>query len=346
MNFIRVSIIMFKFLLTLTLIFSSSFAFAVDKDEAIKFVTSKIVNDFKKGIEAYNTEKVSQLPMFEYDTGYYTFSIKKNNFRFSIVNFIEEKIYINEQLIPFSKLTKTTAPKASFLDFFMSSAFAGEDLPKLDGESAKILLDALTFFNIKLEKVDWMCISNSCKKGLRDRNLEKIFLELKKQNEFCKKSVEETQESFRRYERVLPAMGQNAHLAYSFLGAPEFEDVKKFMSNINMSSKTSVNIVMRDYLLAENKVHQTCMDLMLSLELEMGNEALAKPDIQKSMATAKNNCMALEELKECAINFQADAKFINDKKREAEGYDKAYFFNVPDVNKTFKRAAESSSKSQ
>jgi hypothetical protein len=325
---------MAKILILLSLLCCANLSFAND-DEALNFMADKIVHDFEKGIDLYNVEKESTLPKIVEINGAYTFNIKSNKVHFTIVNYLNDQLYINDKISSFPKdaASKTT----SFLDFFIKPAMANDDgdLPTLDGESAKMLLQTLSTFSFKLEKVGWTCLSG-CRKDIRDKNLRGILTELNKRKEDCKEQQYSSHESIARYGRT----GIVQSLA--FLPAPNFMDVKQFMEKLQKSNQKNVTTFMEENLGIENKTHKSCMQVMLiGTVAEMSGDlsnlrAYASRNSKESndaIDQAKKTCVALESLKSCLVDLHADTVVINNKKREAK--DASSIDNFPNVNTTF-----------
>lgn len=308
---------MTKILVALALLISTSISFAAKREDAISFLTQKMIKDFQKATEVYNAEKEAGLPELVKEHDIYVFTIKKSKIHFSIVNYLNQQIYINDQMTSFPKVESI---KTTFLNFLMSSAVA-DDAVKLDGETTKLLIQTLASYNSKLEKIGWTCMTENCKREIREKNLANITEELKKQHEICKNTQAETAESIRRLGRT------QIHYALSFLGAPEFNDIKTFMEKLTINSKVGTAAFMKDYMGAENKPHATCMEALLV--------NAPKTDAERTIEAAKDNCIALEELKTCLVNFKADTNFINDKKREVD----SPIFVFPDVTPILEKKA-------
>lgn len=322
---------MTKILLTFTLLMSTTFSYA-DENDALNFVVEKMVSDFQKGVEAYNAEKEIHLPKIIEKDGAYTFTIKKNRVHFTIVNYLNEQLYINDQLKSFPK---DTLPKTTFIDLFFTPAFAEEtDMPNIDGDSTKILLQTLSTFGMKLDKVGWTCVTSSCKKDIRDKNLKKLMTELNKRKNDCNEQQNETTESIARYGRT------NIIQALSFLPAPNFYEVKQFMDKLTKTNQKAVATFMEDHMGIENKPHASCMQIMLTGTVaevpgnfqnlraygsHLGNES------NSAISEAKNTCVALEQLKSCLLTLHADTVTINNYKRQA----KEIVDNFPNIKSTF-----------
>lgn len=331
------SSIMIKFFVLLSLLCSAGFSYATD-DEVLNYMAEKMVKDFHNGIKLYNEEKDSSLPLIEEKDGAYAFSINKNNVRFTLINYLNDQIFINDKM---TSVANIMAPKTSYLDLIIKPAYADDDMPTLDGESTKILLHTLSTFGVKLEKVGWTCISDSCKKEVRDRNLEKISFELKKRKDDCKDQQYETSESIQRYKRH-----PNIIHALSFLPASEFSNVKAFMLKVTQTNQKAVADFMEDNMGIENKSHSSCMQIMLSGSIAQASGGLQNlaaygghlsAEKEKIVKSAKDNCVALEELKLCLVNLYADTVVINNHKRQA----KEAVENFPNVSATFKSSGVS-----
>lgn len=326
---------MAKILILLSLLCSASISFA-NENEALNFMADKIVRDFDNGIDLYNAEKESTLPKIEEKNGAYTFQIKSNRIHFTIVNYLNEQLYINDKISNFPK--EANLPKTSFVDLFIKPAMAGEedgDMPSLDGESAKMLLQTLSTFSFKLEKVGWTCLS-ACKKEIREKNLRSILTELNKRKDDCREQQNTSHESIARFGRT----GIVQSLA--FLPAPNFMDVKEFMVRLQKTNQKSVTTFMEENMGIENKSHKSCMQVMLigtvaETSGDLTNlRAYASRNSQESnnaIEQAKKTCVALESLKSCLVDLHADTVVINNKKREAK--DASSVENFPNVNTTF-----------
>lgn len=326
-------IMMVKFLLTLCLILSTNFSFAVEND-AINFMAEKMVKDFRASIELYNTEKKTNLPVIEKTVGGYTLSINKNIIRFSIGNYLNKQLYINDDLIPFSKIIIS---KTSFLDLFLASAFAENVfIHTLDAPSAKILLEVLSTFGEKLEKIGWNCTDESCKKEVRENNLIVISYELFKRKKECKQQLTKANESISLYKFASLVSEEESQKYLSFLESPEFKEVKDFMEKVVNTNRPAVTAFMKDYMGMENKYQYYCMEVFLPPDLmKAKQEAVKGPEIEKTVYLAKSTCIALEDLRSCLKELQAKAETINNMRREKK---LPVTEEVPDVKKTFDQA--------
>lgn len=327
---------MIKFLLTLCLVLATNLSFAVEND-AIDFMAEKIVNDFQKGVDDYNANKKENLPKIEKEIGGYSFTIKKNIIRFSIVNYLNKQLYINDELIPFSKIMKPKeTPKTSFLDFLFTPAFAIDfsPMPYVDAESSMIMLEVLSQFSEKLEKTAVNCTNDSCKQEVKENNLKLISYELFKRKRDCKQKLEKTSHSIRVYEYSLQDEEKRQQALVSVV-SPEFKDVREFMAMIVISNRPTAKEFMKNYMNAESTYGKSCMEVLLPVGLNIKDFPKITnptPEIENAVYIARSSCIALEELKSCLINLQTDAKKINDLKRDK----KSPLDDLPDVNSAFK----------
>lgn len=323
---------MIKFLLSLSLILTTVYSYAAEND-AIDFIADKMVKDFHSGIEAYNSQKDTS-PKIERTVGGYTFAINKNIIRFSIGNYLNKQLYINDELTSFSKIT---IPKTSFTDFFLSPAYAADAvfMFTLDAPSAKILLEVLSTFGEKLEKIGWNCTDESCKKEIRENNLTAISYELFKRKKECKQQLAKTSETISTYKYKSLVDEEDSQKYLSFLGSPEFNEVKEFMEKVVNTNRPAVAAFMKDYMGMENKYHYHCMEVFLPPGMDKATmNSVSGPEMEKTIYIARSTCIALEDLRSCLKELQAKNETINNMRREK----KLPVSELPDVKKTFDNA--------
>ncbi len=316
-----------KFALVICLILQSTISYSRE-EEILNLLAEKMVTDFHKGVELYNAEKEAGLPEIKMGDDTYLFKYKKNSFRFSIVNYLNDQIYINDQLkkIPLN----LSAPKTSWLNVFINIAHAEEEL---DADSTKILLQTLSTFTIKLDKIGFTCITSSCKAEVRNKNMKRILAELEKKKDDCAERQQGTGESLNRFGRT------NSLYSLQMTVGSEFNGVKEVMKKVVSANKKEVNNFLEDHLNIESKPHKTCIQVMVAgtaAEMKGGLNNLKKyaeggPN-QAIIEDAKKTCVAMEELKSCLVTLQADSQAINSHKRQAKQND---VDNFPDVKTKF-----------
>jgi len=328
---------MVKFLLTLCLLLFTNFSFAVEND-AIDFMAEKIVSDFQKSVDEYNAEKKENLPKIEKEIGGYSFTIKKNSIRFSIVNYLNKQLYINDELIPFSQIkTQKEAPKTTVIDFLFTPAFAIEfsPMPSMDAESSMTLLETLSQFGERLEKIGVNCTKDVCKQEVRENNLKLISYELFKRKKECKQKLEKTSHSIRAYSYSLQEDEEKRQQELVSVISPEFKEVREFMMMLVISNRSVAKEFMKNYLNVDGTYGKSCMEVLLPVGLNIKDFPKISnptPEIENAVYIARSSCIALEELKTCLVNLQTDAKKINDLKREK----KSPLDDLPEVNSAFK----------
>lgn len=324
-----------KFILFFILILSSSTVKA-QEEQMLNFLAEKMVTDFQKGLELYNSEKEKTLPEIKKENEIYSFEINKNKIHFSLINYLNNQFYINQKLKSFP--SSVNQPKTSMIDFFIKSAHAEDDID-LDGDSTKILLQTLASFSGKLEKAGWTCISSSCKKDVRDKNLKKIQATLKQRSDECAAHDADVTESIARFGRTT-----SIH-SLAFTVSSEFNSVKEFMRKIVNANKKEVVAFMEDNMGIETKPHKTCMQVMVS---GTAAESVVSPKGGLSNITryaagsgmnaaqesafndAKEACVVMEQLKTCLLSLQENTNTINNYKRQAKQTDYDVFPNVKD----------------
>lgn len=303
---------MLKFL-CFTFILTISIPLYAQDESVINFLTEKTLTDFQKGVELYNQEREKDLPEIKAKDDFYTFKIKKNQVRFTIVGYLKGQIFVNEKLssLPFSQV------KTSWLNIFIAEALA-DDLPTLDGDSTRVLLKTLSTFAGKLEKVGMTCFSDSCKREIREKNLSRISATLRAKKEECEERKEETGSSLNRFKQL------NSIHALAMTVLPEYENIKKFMQQTLDAKKKDVNSFMEDYMGSDAKPHANCMEIMLAGSLVDGKASLSKLSAAMALSTqaeaivnkAKSNCIELQELKSCMVGLRQDAEAISNAQRQ------------------------------
>ncbi|MBY0416057.1 MAG: hypothetical protein K2Q18_17935 [Bdellovibrionales bacterium] len=309
---------MIKSLVLSFLILSSSYIFASDsEDGAINYLASKTIEDFQKGINLYNETKSQDAPLItKSDIGLYKFKVKANTVEFSLVNYLNDQIYINGHITQKSGfgLNKTT-----WNLFLINSAYAQEN-PTLDADSTRIILTALGSVSGKLDDIGMFCVFG-CVKDTREKNLKKIMVALEKENASCQEgsfAQTETIEKFPSYKMLT--------LLHSVVN-PEFQGVKNFFQKVAEANlKASAKFM--DDKLAIDKKQKNCMAIMTADTVADGTFdnlgrgwAVLKGggpgtvQMQSAIENAKNTCLKMEELKSCLNSVKNNLASINGIKR-------------------------------
>lgn len=312
-------------------------AFAADAEkESLDFLAKKTVEDFHSGIENYNKTKEASAPSIKkVKAQVYQFKAKNSTVHFSIVNYLNDQIYINNQLV-----TKSTfgLPKTTWFDYVIAPARAEEGNP--DAESTKIILTALGGLNKNLEEVGMICFAG-CQKEIREKNMKKILKTLDHENEECAQAAstqEDTINKFPSYKMV-----SMLHSTFS----PEFQSVKNFFKKISESNRKAVNAFMADKLAIE-KNYQSCVGIMTSgtvadgaydsmsrgiAVLKAGGSASFA--MENAVEEAKRICVKMDELKSCLLTVKDNLAAINNIKRAEKrrtGQDYSPQESLPDIN--------------
>ncbi len=312
------------------LIFQSTISLA-NEEEILNFLAEKMVTDFHKGVDLYNAEKETGLPEIIKENEMYSFQHKKNSFRFSLVNYLNDQIFINDQL---KKLPQSlTATKTSWFNLLINTAHAEDDL---DADSTKILLQTLSTFTTKLDKIGFTCITSSCKGDVRNKNMKRILAELESKKSDCAERQYDAGESVNRFGRT----GSIYSLAMTV--GNEYNGVKEVMKKVVAANKKDVNNFLEDHLNVESKPHKTCLQVMVAgtaAEMKGGLNNITKyaeggPN-KAIIEDAKKTCVAMQELKSCLVTLQSDTQAINNHKRQAKQNDVDVF---PDVKTRFSNA--------
>lgn len=330
---------MIKLLLLCSMFFTSSLAFAEGTDnDYLDFLTKKTIQDFQKGIELYNSKKDAQSPAItKNDEGLYKMVAKKNIVHFSLINYLNDQIYINNRLTERSSLgLKLT----SWLDHLITTAVAEDG--NLDAESTKIILTALGSLTKNLEEVGMMCIMSSCKKEIREKNMKKILTTLNAQNEECAQQQYDQEKTIDRHSSY-----RMIDMLHSTL-SPEFMSVKNLFKKVAEANKGAVQTFMEDKLPLE-KNYRTCIGIMTagtiadheggSLQagssiLKSGYGGLNSDRMAQVKDEAKDVCVKMEELKGCMLSLKENLAVINNFKREEKrrsGYN-APTEDLPNIN--------------
>lgn len=319
-----------KKLFILISMFVSTATFA-QEEAVLNFLAEKMVSDFHQGLKIYNQERGKDLPEIKSEDEIYSFSHKKNVFRFSMINYLNDQIYINNQLKTVSQIK--AAPVTTLFDYIIKPAHAEEDL---DAASAKVLLQTLSSFSGKLEKIGFTCITSSCKKDIRDKNLAKIRRTLDEKRQDCEERQADTGDSLKKFER------SQSTLSLAMTVGNEFNSVKEFMKKIASANKKDVNNFLEDHLNVETKPHQTCLQVMVAGtagEVKGGLSNLATYAAgganQGLIDEAKKTCVEMEQLKSCLLTLQENSVSMNNIKRQAKQNDLDHF---PDAKSGFSKA--------
>ncbi len=310
-----------SFLFALVLI-CTSFAYGADPEkEAIDFLANKTRNDFQKGIDLYNANKAPSAPAVKkVKSRVYQFVVKNNTVHFSIVNYLNDQVYINQRLV-----TKSTfgQPKTSWIDSLINTASAEEG--NLDGESTRIILTALGALTKNLDEVGMVCFSG-CQKETREQNLKKILATLDAQHEDCNQQLYTQQDTINKFPTY--KMVSLLHSTFD----PEFQSLKNFFQKISEANKKKTTAFMKDKLAIE-KSHQSCVEVMTAGTIADGSASsgargeiilraggITSDRIQAEAEKARAICVKMDELKSCLLTLQKNVSAINSIKRNTKEY--------------------------
>ncbi len=307
-----------NFLIAFFFLFMSGTVIAKDDvgKEVLDFLVATNVKSFNQGVEDYNKTADSKLPKIKrIKSQMYQMVVRKNEIRFSLTSYLQDKFYINGKEAQISQFGQ----KEVSYNFFISDAVADE--PTLDGATTRIILESMAHFTKKLDENGLTCIM-SCVKTLKESNLKKILNTLTNQLADCQNQRDrqsDTIEKFPTYQMV-----QMLHTTFD----PQFQNTLRLFEVIAKSNQKRVKEFMKDFLVIE-KNHATCVEVMVSGTLADGQLSngekgivavtsgrLAGEAIQAALEEAKTNCLKMEALKQCLIDVKENVSKINNIKRE------------------------------
>lgn len=309
------------FLLVISLMIGCTFVQAADtKKESVDLLAHKTIADFHKAIENYNQKKSANAPVIK-RTGKlnYNLVVNKTVVRFTLVNFLNDQMYVNDQLVQKSTFG---LKKSTYAPALISNAIAA-DLEVLDAATTKMILTALGNFNDNLEEVGMMCFSG-CQKNTREENLKKIVNTLDDQSKSCNEQLYTQDDSIKKYPSF-----RMVSLLHSIFN-PEFQSVRNFYLKVAETNKKSVDEFMSKKL-AITKNYENCIGVMTAGTVADGNiDTLSKgmlvlkagsPSgmaIESAVENARNICIKMDELKNCLVNLKKNLGVINSIKRAAK----------------------------
>ncbi len=297
------------------------------------FLTQKIIEDFRTGIKNYNETKAANQPAIKRGLNQnYGMVFKKTRVRFSIVNYLNDQMYVNDKLVQRSTFGQA---KTTWIIPFINEAVAAED--DLDAETTKVLLTALGSLSEKMEEVGMMCFSG-CENDIKKNNRAKVYKTLERQHEDCNDQLYAQSETLRKYPSY-----QMVSLLHSTFN-PEFTGVRNLIQKISESNAKKVKEFMTEKMLV-NKNYQTCVEVVTSgtaadgayNTLERGASVLraggvASMVIEQEIEKAQAICVKMDELKTCLLSLKKNLNSINSIKRSINkaGYN-APLETLPDM---------------
>lgn len=325
------------FLLLILFTFGSAFAQTSDtKKEAIDLLAHKTIADFQKAIEIYNQKKDDSAPEIKrIGKQDYNLVVNVATLRFSLVNYLNDQMYVNDQLVQRSTfgLNKTT-----YSPIFVSNAIAAE-AQVLDATTTMTILTALSSFSGHLEEIGMMCFGG-CQKNTREANLKKIINTLDDQRNSCNEQLYAQDDSIKKY----PSFRMVSFL-HSVIN-PEFQSVRNFYLKVAETNKKSVEVFMSKKM-GITKDYENCIGVMTAGTVADGNlDSLSKgmlaikagtPSgmaIQNAVESARSICVKMDELKSCLVNLKNNVSVINSIKRNAKkasGIDYAPEEQLPEI---------------
>lgn len=272
------------FLLLISFIFACSISHGDDtKKEAVDLLAHKTIADFQKAIEVYNQKKDESDPAIK-RIGKQNYNLVANDttIRFSLVNYLNNQMYVNDQLVERSSFglnTKTV--------------------------STKIFMHAFSSFNTTLEEIGMMCFSG-CKETSREVNLKKIINTLEDQRISCNEHLYAKEDTIKKYPSF--RMVSLLHSAFN----PEFQSVRNFYLKVAETNKKSVESFMSKKK-AFTKDYENCIGVMSA-----GTMADENLESIKALESARNICVKMDELKSCLVNLKKNLSAANSIKRSSK----------------------------
>lgn len=290
------------------------------KKEAIDFLAHKTIEDFQKAIELYNNKKLETAPTIKrIGKQYYTMRANKSVVRFTLVNYLNDQMYVNDKLI---SRTSFGHIKTSYLPWLISDAVANEDVV-LDGITTKVILTALGNLEDSLDEVGMMCFGG-CQKTTRESNLKKIIQSLDHQHNSCNEQLYAQEDSIKKY----PSFRMVSLLHSTF--NPEFQSIRNFYLKVVETNKEAVNEFMakklsitKDYencigVMTAGTVADGQLDSMSKGMLAIASGSPAGMAIEATVEKARTACVKMDELKSCLVNLKRNVSVINSIKRSAK----------------------------
>ncbi len=288
------------------------------------YLTQKTVEDFHKGIKRYNENKPAGAPLIKRVAAQnYSILVKSTRIKFTLLNYLNDQMYINGQLV---RRSTFGLKKTSWINFFILDATASED--ELDAETTKILLTALGSLQNNLEEVGMMCFLG-CENDVKKNNRKKVMATINQQHADCDEQLNDQEMTIKKYRSY--KMVSLLHSTFD----PEFQSVKKLIQQISESNIKKVNEFMQNKMLI-TKDYKTCVGVMTSGTAadnaygaaEKGISILASGGrasmvVEEEIDKAKDICAKMDELKTCLLTLKENLNTINTIKRNAnkDGYD-------------------------
>lgn len=309
------------------MVLSVSSAFAESRNDYYDFLAKKVVEDFHKGIDLYNSKKEAGAPAIK--RGFrqnYNIVYKKTRIRFTVLNYVNDEIFVNDKLVQRSTFGQK---KTTWFNPLISDAIADDS--DLDAETTKVMLTALGGLATNLEEVGMMCFM-VCERDIKRNNRKKIIDMLNAQHEQCSQQLYAQEETIKKYPSY-----QMVSLLHSTFN-PEFKSIRALIQKISESNVKKVREFMTNKMMI-TKNYTTCVEVMTSgtaadgayNPMEKGISVLASGGvgsfvIEEEIEKAKNICVKMDELKSCLLDLKKNLNTINSIRRSVnkKGY------NVPE----------------
>lgn len=304
-----------KIIMTILAIVVSVSAFADDGKESkdyYNYLTQKIIEDFQNGVKLYNEQKDDRLPVIKKGLKQnYVMVIKNSRIRFSIVNYLNDQMYVNDKIVQRSTFGQA---KTTWSNPFLNEAVAAEG--NIDVESTKVLLTALGSFSGKLEEVGMMCFSG-CEKDVKNNNRTKIYNTLNRQLDDCNGQLDAQSDSLKKFPSY-----QMVSLLHSTFN-PEFTGVKNFIQKISETNAKKVKEFMAEKMIV-NKIYNTCVEVITSGTIvdSSGFSNIVRyggttsVEASEVLEKAQKICIKMDELKSCLQTIRKNLNTINTIKRD------------------------------
>lgn len=293
-----------SFLLLISFLFGCNVLQAADlKKETIDFLAHKTIEDFHKGLENYNQKNFPVIKRIGKQN--YILVANTTTVRFSLVNYLNDQMYVNAQL---TKRSTFGLRKTTYAPSFIANAMAS-DAAGLNASTTKIILIALGKLDDHLEEVGMMCFGG-CEKSTREANLKKIISTLDDDHKICNEQLYADDDSIKKYPSY--RMVSLLHSTFN----PEFQSVRNFYLKVADANKKSVERFISKKL-GINKEHGSCIGVMAAGSvMESGVPSVAT--VKSTVESAYSVCVKMVELKSCLVNLKKNLSVINSIKRSAK----------------------------
>ncbi len=282
-------------------------------------IARRIIEDFHQAAYDYNLKQSNpDLKIIKEAEGeYYKLKYNETLVRFSVKDYLQNHIYVNNKKVYWSSLIDTDLKKTSKVktSMFSFNVYAS-DVDVLNASDitinvndAKIIMAAIGSLTKNIEEIGWTCILN-CKNKTKANNLKLLNDNLNIKISQCQEESEKQSQSAKRALRI-----SMADSLYS-INDPEFKDVKSLIEKISATKIKEANKFVNNSLNGEADKYRDCPKMIADISVTSTGLLSFSTDYNDKRNEAVRFCGKLQELRNCLKETYTNVNTMNSVRRE------------------------------